>query len=144
MKFNVAKCHSMRMTRHLPGKQIQFNYSLHQQILEEVQSAKYLCITINDSQDWGQHISEITSKATRTLGFLRCNLTFVPRETKAAAYKTLIRPQLEYAAPIWHLYVKTQTQQERGFRGRLPGGPAGDGGMRVVLVICWTSWNGCP
>ena len=104
MKFNVAKCHSMRVTR-------QFNYSLHQQILEEVQSAKYLGITINDSLDWGQHISEITSKATRTLGFLRRSLTFAPRETKAAAYKTLIRPQLEYAAPIWHPYVKTQAQQ---------------------------------
>ena len=36
MKFNVDKCHSMRVTRHLPGKQIQFNYSLHQQILDEV------------------------------------------------------------------------------------------------------------
>ena len=97
MKFNVAKCHSMKVTRHLSGKQIQFNYSLHQQILEEVQSAKYLgtCITINDSLDWGQHISEITSKTTtRTLGFLRRNLTFAPRETKIAAYKTLIRPQL--------------------------------------------------
>ena len=111
MKFNVAKCHSMRVTRHLPGKQIQFNYSLHQQILEEVQSAKYLGITINYSLDWGQHISEITSKATGTLGFLQRNLTFEPRETKAAAYKTLIRPQLEYAAPIWHPYVKTQAQQ---------------------------------
>ena len=114
MKFNVAKCHSMRVTRHLPGKQIQFNYSLHQQLSEEDQSAKYLGITINDSLDWGQHISEITSKATRTLGFLRRNLTFAPRETKAAAYKTLIRPQLEYAAPIWHPYVKTQAQQIEG------------------------------
>ena len=58
------------------GKQIQFNYSLHNQILKEVQSIKYLGIPINDSLDWGQHISEITSKATRTLGFLRRNLTF--------------------------------------------------------------------
>ena len=42
MKFNVAKCHSMRVTRHLPENQIQFEYSLHQQRLEQVQSAKYL------------------------------------------------------------------------------------------------------
>ena len=66
MKFNVAKCHSMRVSRHLPDKQIKFEYSLHQQILEQVQSVKYLGITITDDLDWGQHISEISSKATRT------------------------------------------------------------------------------
>ena len=31
MKFNVAICHFMRMTRHLPDKHILFDYTLHQQ-----------------------------------------------------------------------------------------------------------------
>ena len=53
MKFNVAKCHSMRVTRHLPSNQIHFNYSLHQQTLEQVESAKYLGITITDNLEWG-------------------------------------------------------------------------------------------
>ena len=48
MKFNVAKCHSMRVTQHLPSNQKHFNYSLHQQTLEQVESAKYLGITITD------------------------------------------------------------------------------------------------
>ena len=56
-------------------------YTLHQQRLEQVQSAKYLGITISDDLDWGQHISEISSKATKTLGFLRRNLAFAPRHT---------------------------------------------------------------
>ena len=34
MKFNVAKCHSMRVTRHQHHKQILFNYSLHNQTLK--------------------------------------------------------------------------------------------------------------
>ena len=50
--------------------------------------------------DWGQHISDISSKATKTLGFLRRNLAFAPRSTKVVAYKTLVLPKLEYAAPI--------------------------------------------
>ena len=56
-------------------------------------------------------ISEISSKATKTLGFLRRNLAFAPRHTKEVAYKTLVRPKLEYAAPIWHPYHETQIGQ---------------------------------
>ena len=54
MKFNVAKCHAA-----LPDKQIHFDYSHHQQKLEQVQSAKNLGITISDDLDGGQRISEI-------------------------------------------------------------------------------------
>ena len=74
MKFNVAYCHSMRVTRHHHYKHILFGYSLHNQTLENVQSAKYLSITISDNMDWGLNISEISSKATKTLGFLRLHL----------------------------------------------------------------------
>ena len=90
MKFNEAKCHSMRVTQHRHHKQILFNYSLHNQTLENVQWVKYLGITIAENMDWGQHISEISSKATKTLGFLRRNLAFAPRSTKKVAYKTLV------------------------------------------------------
>ena len=111
MKFNVAKCHSMRITWHLPDNQILFDYSLNQQRIEQVQSAKYLGITITDNLDWGQHVSEIISKATRTMGFLRRHLALALRHTKEVTYKTLVRPQLEYAAPIWNSYHKLQIKQ---------------------------------
>ena len=111
MKFNVAKCHSMRMSRHPPDKHMQFDYTLHQQRMEQVQSAKYHVFTITDDLDCGQHISEISAKATRTLGFLLRNLVFAPRHTKEVAYKTLVPPKLEYAASIWHSYHNTQIGQ---------------------------------
>ena len=79
MKFNVAKCHSMRVTRHQHHKHTLFDYSLHNQTLETLENAqlaKYLGITISDNMDWAQHISEISPKATKTLGFLRRNLAF--------------------------------------------------------------------
>ena len=94
------------MTRLHPSRHIQFNYTLHQQTLEQVQYAKYLGLIITDDLDWGQHILEITCKATKTLGFLRLNLALAPKED---ACKTLVQPQLECAAPIWHPYNNTQT-----------------------------------
>ena len=107
----MANCHSMRVTWHQHHEQILFDYSLHNQISENVQSAKYLGITISDKMDWGQHISEISSKTTKTLGFLCMNLAFVPCSTKEVAYKTLVWPKLEYAAPIWSPYSKLQVNQ---------------------------------
>ena len=146
MKFNVAKCHSMRVTRHLPFNQIHFNYSLHQQTLEQVRSAKYIGLTITDDLEWGQHISEISCKATKTLGFLRRSLALAPRHTKEVAYKTLVRPQiglsmqLLFGIPI----MKLRQKSWRKCRGQQPGGPAGDGIIRVVLTICWTNLSGHP
>ena len=67
--------------------------------------------TISDNIDWGQNISEISSKATKTLCFLRRNLAFATRSTKEVAYKTLVQPKLEYAAPIWSRYSKLQIYQ---------------------------------
>ena len=99
------------MTRHQHHKQILCDYSLHNQTLENVQSAKYLGITICDNLDWGQHISDISSKATKTLSLLPRNLAFAPRSTKEVAYKTLVGPKLEYAAPIWSPYSKLQINQ---------------------------------
>ena len=59
----------------------------------------------------GSTSSEISCKATKTLGFLRRNLVLAPRHTKEVAYKSLVRPQLEYAAPIWHSYNDTDIDQ---------------------------------
>ena len=101
----------MRVTRHYSHKLIIHDYTLHQQTLENVQSAKYLGMTVTENMDWGQYISDISSKATKTLGFYRRNLALAPRSTKEVAYKTLVRPKLEFAAPITIPYSKTQIQQ---------------------------------
>ena len=105
--------------------------------MEQVLSAKYLGITISDDLDWGQHISKISSKATKTFGFLRRNLAFAPRHTKEVAYKTLVRPKLEYAAPIWHPYHETQIGQVERVRGTAAGLACGrwgsTGGVGDVL-----------
>ena len=110
-KFNVAKCRSLRVTRHYSHKQILYDHTLHQQTLENVRSAKYLGITITENMDWGQHISDSLSKATKTLGFIRRNLAFAPKSTKKVAYKTLVHPKVEYAAPFPSPHCKTQIQQ---------------------------------
>ena len=40
------------------------------EIIKQVTSAKYLRITITEKLQWAEHISNITKKASATLGFL--------------------------------------------------------------------------
>ena len=56
----------------------------------------------------GINTNNVTSKAIKTLGFVRRNLTLAPKETKVAAYKALVHPQLEYPAPIWNPHHQTE------------------------------------
>ena len=100
----------------------------------------------------GQHISEITCKTTKTLGFLRRNLALAPRHTKEVAYKTLGEKKKKknvsgnptdpvlFGIPI----MKLRLRRWRRCRGLLPGGPAGDGGTPVASVKCYTNLSGHP
>ena len=46
----------------------------------------------------------MTSKAKWTLGFLRRNIYKCPQDIKEQAYKSLVRPHLEYASAVWDPY----------------------------------------
>ena len=69
MKFNEARCHSMRVTwRHKHHNQFHFDYSLHNPTFENVQSIKYLGITSLTTQKskWvlGQETEEVPQSQT--------------------------------------------------------------------------------
>ena len=50
------------------------------------------------------HISNICTKADRTLGFLRRTLFSYPQDVKEADYKQMVHPILEYGSSVWDLY----------------------------------------
>ena len=62
------------------------------------------------------------------------------RHTKEVAYKTLVRPQLEYAAPIWHPYNETETKNVEKLQKRRQQ----PGGTGVASTTCWTNSSGHP
>ena len=85
-----------------PGcSKIQVNYTLEGTVLANVESRKYLGVTITNDLQWNTHISNVCTKANRTLGFLRRNLYSCPPDVKEAAYKGLVRPVLEYGSSVW-------------------------------------------
>ena len=105
MSFNPSKCQVLYVTRlKTPIPSI---YSLHNTELESVSAAKYLGVTILDDLIWGTHIDIVTKKANQTLGFLKRNIKVHNQNLKSTAYKTPIRPQLEYASTVWSQHTAT-------------------------------------
>ena len=83
------------------NNKIHASYTLERTVLENVESVKYLGITITNDLRWHTQSSNICTKANRTLGFLRRNLYSCPQEVKEAACKGLVCPVLEYSGSVW-------------------------------------------
>ena len=97
MIFQPVKCNMMQLTRKRLNK-IQASYTLEGTALENVDNIKYLGVTITTDLKWNMHISNICTKANRTLGFLRRTLFSCPQNVKETAYKGMVRPILEYGS----------------------------------------------
>ena len=82
-------------------KKIHASYTLEGTDLENVESIKYLAVTITNDLRWNKHVSNVCTKANMTLGFLRANLHSCPQEVKEAVYKGLVHPVLEYGSSVW-------------------------------------------
>ena len=108
MEFHPQKCSTLRVSwkkdKTAPA------YKLHGQNIENVSTIKYLGVNIQDNMQRESHIDSITKKASKTLGFIRRNLKIGNKKTKETAYKALVRPLLEYAAPVWDPYTANEIE----------------------------------
>ena len=120
MRLHPVKCNIMQITRKRTNK-IEASYTLEGTVLENVDSIKYLGVTITHDLRWNTHISNMCTKANRTLGYLRRNLYHCPQDVKEAAYRGLVRPSLEYDSCVWDpqgvvLQQKIEKVQKRAAR----------------------------
>ena len=109
MSFNAGKCTVLTITnKKCP---IKFDYSIGNQILNRLKNHPYLGVEISDNLDWTKHIDNTVTKSQRTLNMLRRNLSGCTQDTRALAYKALVRPVLEYASTVWDPYHANQIKK---------------------------------
>ena len=99
MRFNVSKCVTLKCYR--IWNPILTDYFINTQKLQSVKQHPYLGIVFDQTMSFIPHINNITSKATRTLNFVKRNLCNCSQQTKSRAYTSLVRPTLEYASSVW-------------------------------------------
>ena len=110
---SMSRCLIMQLKRKHLNK-IQASYTLEGAVLENVDNIKYLGVTITNDLKWNTHISNICTKANRTLGFLRRTLYSCPQNVKEVAYKGMVRPILEYGSSVWDSHPdKLQEELEK-------------------------------
>ena len=73
LRFNVAKCTIMRFTRSLSPLVFSYNLPNNHSLSTSTQYS-YFGILLDNKLSWSSHINYITTKANKTLNFLKRNL----------------------------------------------------------------------
>ena len=102
LRFNEEKCEAMRITH--SREKSSTDYTLGS-TLKDVNSFKDLGVVISKDLSWSQHISIIVNKANQVLGLVRRTVGTANTSTFSLLYKSLVRPLLEYAVPVWNPYL---------------------------------------
>ena len=106
MEFRPSKCYVLRLNK--TKNTTIYPYSMLSQTLKDVDHASYLGITLTETLNWNMHKNNIKNKANKTLGFVKRNLFKCPQLVKSQAYKSLVRPTMEYGSSIWDPYREYQ------------------------------------
>ena len=117
LSLNVMKTHSMLIsTKHklkaLKSKNESLRLKIHVDELEVVQKTKYLGVQIDNSLEWKEHSSKVTSsKVSKAVGFLRHAKPFLPEETLKTLYTGIIEPHFRYCCLVWGCSGVTEIKQ---------------------------------
>ncbi len=107
MTFHPQMCNGMHSIR--SRKPIKTQYTLKGNLLETVSQAAYLGVELDAKLTWSPQTNKVTAKSTRTLNFVTRNVRVASQSVKETAYKSLVRPALDYACTVWGPYTAVLT-----------------------------------
>ena len=103
LKLNVSKCCFMTFSRKrsplYPDAPLHVGDNCP---LSRVDDFKYLGVTLSFDFTWSKHITSICNKTRKLIGmYYRKFYKYSNQVTSLKLYKSIIRPHLEYASPVW-------------------------------------------
>ena len=98
--------------------------SLNDNQIEHVKGSPYLGITIDQNLNFNIQTNNICNKANRALEALKRAAPFLPIDTRALMFNTMVLPHLDYCCTIWGTTSDTNIGKLQKIQNR---------GMRIIL-----------
>ena len=76
-------------------------YDLNEKQLKTVAAEKDLGVIIDNKLSFEAHIADKIKKANALAGMLRRSFTYLNVDMFKSLFTSIVRPHLEYGAPIW-------------------------------------------
>ena len=100
LTFHPDKCKVMRLGKKANKEQVE-QYKMGTQELNFSDMEKDLGVHIDSNLSFESHINTAVNKANRTIAIVRKTFDYMDDTTFNLIFKGLVRPILEYAAPVW-------------------------------------------
>lgn len=105
LQLSLPKCNVITFTKNI--NKTTYAYSLCDTRLNRVTCLRDLGVQLDSQLCLNLHVENIVNKAFKMFGFImRSSADFKRSSTYLYLYKTLVRPQLEFAVAIWNPFYK--------------------------------------
>ena len=129
LTLNPTKCKTMVISRKRNSVQPYAQFVLNGRPLEQVETFKYLGILLSSDLSWSAHIESICTKARKLIGLLyRRFYGNIDDHSLLELYSVLVRPHLEYAAPVWDPHLTKYTNKLESVQ-------------KFALKMCLKQWD---
>ena len=99
--FNTGKCKRMHIGTSNDKNEYTMKIGDEDTTIEECTEEKDLGVIFDTSLKFDIHINNVVNKANKILGVTRRTFEYMDPEIFGLIFKGLVRPHLEYAAPVW-------------------------------------------
>ena len=109
LKFHPDKCVFMNISAR--QNNISCAYKMGDHILAESKCEKDIGVYIDNNLKFDIHINNVVNKANRILAITRRTFDYMNDNVFCMIFKGLVRPHLEYAAPVWSPHLNKYKEQ---------------------------------
>ena len=100
LHLNASKCGVFPISN--KRKPLTYKYEINGAIISWISIVKYLGVYIQSNLSWSHHCRTFSAKARKSLNYLCHSIWGATTAVKSAAYKSLVRPLLEYVCQVWN------------------------------------------